>query len=298
MSQSHGRTIGGELLRNYAFCKLGFPKMLKSFGFNQEQIHHAALQVIGRLLHPAGELETVYWAKNVSALGELLGTDFSHIRENSLYRASDLLMKHQDAIESHLARTERRLFGLNEKIILYDLTNTYLEGAFEGSKKAKRDYSKDKRKDCPLLTLALVVDEDGFPKGSKVFPGNVSEPDTLKEILEGLKVMRNSHLSLFEDKTTIVIDAGVATEDNLNLLLSEGYHYACVSRTRLEEIPAEGFLEFETRSGGEVFVKKMEVGKETFLYCQSEGRKKKEGGMKFRFMKRVSRRGWKPLNVH
>jgi hypothetical protein len=41
--------------------------------------------------------------------------------------------------------------------------------------KAQRGHSKEKRSDCKLLTLALIIDEQGFPKYSKLYPGNQSD---------------------------------------------------------------------------------------------------------------------------
>lgn len=73
---------------------------------------------------------------------------------------------HKDSIENHLARKEKDLFALEEKIILYDLTNTYFAGTAKTNKKAKYGRSKEKRYDCPLLILGLVIDEMGFPKRS------------------------------------------------------------------------------------------------------------------------------------
>jgi hypothetical protein len=105
---------------------------------------------------------------------------------SALYRLSDALIPHREAIEARLQQKEKRLFGLRESIILYDLTNTLLTGTALESTMAKRGRSKEKRADCPLVTLALVLDEDGFPKASRVFEGNVSEPSTLKAILDGL----------------------------------------------------------------------------------------------------------------
>jgi len=70
---------------------------------------------------------------------------------------------------------------------LYDLTNTYFEGSAKKNKKAKRARSKDKRNDRPLITLGLVIDELGFPKASRIFKGNISEPSTLKEMIEALQ---------------------------------------------------------------------------------------------------------------
>jgi len=70
------------------------------------------------------------------------------------------------------------LFALNETITLYDLTNTFFEGVAKGNTKAKRGHSKEKRSDCPLVTLALVLDGSCFPIRSEVFAGNVREPKT------------------------------------------------------------------------------------------------------------------------
>jgi len=71
-----------------------------------------------------------------------------------------------------------------------DLTNTYLEGQALANPKAKRGRSKEKRSDCKLLTLALIIDEDGFSKYSKLYSGNQSESKTLKEMIEEMIEVR------------------------------------------------------------------------------------------------------------
>ena len=51
-------------------------------------------------------------------------------------------------------------------VALADLTNTYFEGEAGGQPKARRGHSKEKRTDCPLLTLGLVLDASGFVRRS------------------------------------------------------------------------------------------------------------------------------------
>ena len=101
-----------------------------------------------------------------------------------LYRASDALMAHREAIEDHLFGAAMTLFELQPTVTLYDLTNTYFEGDAGAQEKAQRGHSKEKRSDCPLLTLGLMLDASGFVRRSQVFAGNVSEPHTLAEIGE------------------------------------------------------------------------------------------------------------------
>jgi transposase len=89
--------------------------------------------------------------------------------------------------------------------------------------------SKEKRRDCPLVTLALVLDADGFSKRTEVFPGNISEPGTLKEIISCLSP---------ETRPLIVVDAGIATEDNI-AWLKDHYDYIVVSRKKKMDVPPE-----------------------------------------------------------
>jgi len=117
-----------------------------------------------------------------------------------------------------------------------------------------------------LVTLALVLDEDGFAKASRVFPGNVGEPGTLREILKELQADR----SLFPP--TIVMDAGVATEENINLIRQAGYHYVCVSRSRPRESPLEGLMVIKEEDACTIRVKKLTRDEEVILYCQSSRR--------------------------
>lgn len=285
VSNSESRTIGGEAVAYHAYNKLGIPRILAELGFSQKQIEQTALLVIGRLLYPRSERKTALWAKRISGLGEILNTNLEHLPNNALYRTSDLLQEKQRQIETRLAERERGLYSLEEKIILYDLTNTYLTGTACKSRKARRGRSKQKRNNCPLVTLALVLDEDGFPKESRTFSGNVSEPQTLGEILEELEREPGAQLPLPVGKRTVVIDAGIATEDNLKLITRKGYNYISVARNRPKEIPQEGLLLIKEGKTS-IEAKRLEQDGEVFLYCQSSARAAKEQAMMSLFQKR------------
>ena len=115
-------------------------------------------QVVGRMAAPGSERATWAWLNHTSALEELLGLSFADLSVMRLYRAADTLLKHQEAIESHLFDRASDLFDLDTTVTLYDLTNTYFEGQASGNGKARRGKSKEKRTDCPLVTLGLVLD--------------------------------------------------------------------------------------------------------------------------------------------
>jgi transposase len=278
------RTIGGESLGYDAFQKLDFPRMLAKLGLSPEQIQQAALLIIGRLLHPGSERETAVWGKEPSGLDELCGTSFEHLANNTLYRLSDRLLEKRDELEEQLADRERNIYQLKERIILYDLTNTFLEGNALGSTLSKRGHSKEKRSDCPLLTLALVVDEDGFPKRSRILEGNVSEPGTLKDFLEAYEKQLNKSMPLFKERPVVVIDAGIGTKDNLKLIRSMGFHYLTVSRRRPKAIPSPEELEMiKQDKDGTIRAKKIDMDEGSLVYCESSARALKEISMKSRF---------------
>ena len=116
---------------------------------------------------------------------------------------------------------QRKLFGTGGAVIFYDLTNTHMTGR-PASALAKFVRSKQKRNDCPLVTLALATDAGGFPRRSSVLPGNVSEPVTLLDALDSLAT-EDEDEGEGEDKPTVIMDAGIATEDNLAALRERGF---------------------------------------------------------------------------
>ena len=274
LENHHVRTIGAEYLGVSFFKELGVPECLKSCGLTRRQIEIAMLLVIGRLVHPGSERHLYQWAQHLSGLDELIGTDFSRLSLNSLYKVTDVLFEHKATIESHLRARENTLFSLDETIILYDLTNTYFEGQVSGNTKARFGRSKEKRSDCRLLTLGLVVDGQGFPKASQVFSGNQSEPETLLEMVNSLHTQDPTH----HRKPTVVIDAGIATEENLNAL-KEHYHYIAVSRKKFDVPEDEAYIVIKQTTSNKVEAKRLVNSEEIVLYCKSEQKSKKEKSM-------------------
>lgn len=272
------RRIGGEYLGATFFKELHLPQCLKACGLSKRQIEIAMLLVIGRLVHPGSERSLHRWAQHFSGLDELIHTDFSHLSLNSLYKTTDVLYEQKDEIEAHLRAGENNLFSLKETIILYDLTNTYFEGRAATNPKAKFGRSKEKRSDCRLLTLGLVIDGDGFPKTSQVFSGNQSEPATL---LEMVNVLRQKDPANNQKKPTVVIDAGIATEKNLKKL-KKHYHYIAVSRKKMQPPDSDDYIMIKETKQNKVEAKRIVGEDEVLLYCQSRLKRKKEQSMQSR----------------
>ncbi|MDP3843256.1 MAG: IS1634 family transposase [Oxalobacteraceae bacterium] len=263
------RSVGVEHAALSAMRQCGFEDKLAELGFNRPQIAAAVGNIIGRMAHPGSELATHAWLQKRSALGELIDFDFEAMDLNRLYRASDALYKHRDALQDHLFGAAKSVFGFTDTVTLYDLTNTYFEGIAAGVGKAARGRSKEKRSDCPLVTLAVVLDGSGFVRRSRVFAGNASEPQTLQEMLTGLSAPKGA---------AVVMDAGIATEANLAWLKTHGYHYVVVSRKRERQFDPE--MASEVQTAGDVTIKIHRVvdadNGEAHLYCHSPAREQKD----------------------
>jgi len=180
------RSVGVEAVGMAAFDWLGIDPILLDLGFNGVQPAAVAGSLIGRMAAPGSELSTWRWLRAQSAFGELLDVDFEAMLSMRLYRVSDLLVQHRDAIEKALFGRIETLFGFLTTVTLYDLTNTHFEGAAASNPDAARGRSKQKRSDCPLVTLGLVLDGSGFVRRSKIFAGNVAEASALQDMLNGL----------------------------------------------------------------------------------------------------------------
>ena len=273
------RSVGVEQVGLWALEQLGLPALLTRLGVNGALRAAAAGAIVGRLAHPASERATHRWLQDRSGLGELLGVDFETVSAMQLYRASDALVKHREAIEAHLFDKAMGLFDLQPTVTLYDLTNTYFEGEASEQPQARRGHSKEKRSDCPLLTLGLMLDASGFVRRSKVFAGNVREHRTLAGMLEALQAPAGA---------LVVMDRGVATDACVTWLREHGYRYLVVSRERHRQFDAEAAVAIQTQSKQTVHLHKAVSTDpdEVRLYCYSEERAEKERGIVERFATR------------
>jgi transposase len=283
MEKSEPRTVGTEHLLLQMAHQLQLPKKLKKIGLSATEVSAALGSIIARATNPKSERATYTWLCDKSGLEELLDFNFKKSSRNRLYRVSDKLLKHKIALEKHLEEAEQRFHGYRSTIALYDLTNVYMEGQAKSNPKAVHGVSKEKRTDCPLVTMGLVMNEHGFLNRTAILPGNASEPKTLQEMIKNL----DAHQSLF--KPIIILDAGISTEENLQWLRDEKYTYIVSARQDApsleleEELVPVGDLKNLVKAA---LIKSPEGNDEKWLYCESEAKAAVAAQMKQSFKKR------------
>lgn len=296
LQHSNVREIGAEWICHNTWDKLQLSGVLSSQGFSEEEIQLAATQVISRAVYPASELKTARWIKENSAVCELTGYKPEKITKDKLYQSALHLYEVKDALEKHLSNRTNNLFDLEDKIILYDLTNTYFEGEKRNSHLAQFGRSKEKRSDAKLVVLALVVNIEGFIKYSSILEGNITDSKTLSAMIEKLSKHTCGH------RAVVVLDAGIATEDNLKMIVEKGYQYLCVSRSKLKDyraVPDRLTVLLDTKSNKTIRLKSVTTQRNTdyYLEVKSPDKGMKEVSMKNQFEKRFEEQLQKIYNA-
>ena len=273
------RTFGAEHLCRQVLDKLRLKEALLECGLNEDQATLALISIAGRALFGAGEHKTAAWLAENSSLVELMGHSGppSH---KQLYAAADRLWEHRGAIDRFFYRRLTDLFGLQDRLVIFDISNTYFETRKSHSRLADWGRSKERRDDCPLVVFTGVINADGFIRHWRIYEGNRADEATLPDMLCDLQAHSDP-----SPNPTIVLDAGIATDENLALIRRQGYDYVCVSRKRLADYP------LAEKSRRTVRLTDRETNKvelavfhppdqpDTWMYVQSEAKRRKETSM-------------------
>ena len=282
------REAGAEWLCLQAIEELGVATFLASKNMEQETINKALALLVSRAVYPASEHKTSQWMEHSSAITELIFKEHKSISHQQLYKVGDGLYGQREALGGHLSVKTSELFDLSDKIVFYDLTNTYFEGRKAASNLAQFGRSKEKRSDAKLVSLALVVNAEGFVKHSRIYEGNIYEAHTLLGAVEALASISGTNAT----KPLVVIDAGISNEDNLTMLKEKGYDYLCVTKTKLKEYEAVNAqadpIEITDNRGNKIQLQQIEKQgcTDRYMYIRSDKKAVKEASMEAHYSKR------------
>ena len=163
--------------------------------------------------------------------------------------------------------------------MIYDLSNTYFESRKAHSRIAKHGKSKEKRNDCKQVVFTGVINAQGFIRYSRIYEGDTADVNTLKDMIADLKV----HSNAITDKV-VVMDAGFASEENLEYLSKEQLRYVCVSRKQLKDYQLDkeaNLRKIQDKRGSAIDLQVFtpEGYSDTWMCVQSEQKRVKEQSM-------------------
>lgn len=221
--QKQSRTIGPEAVCRSTLCMLEIRSFLRSKGWSHDEVELALMQIIARSVYPFSELKTVRYLHENSALLEMYKLDRKKVTKDALYRSALRLWEVHRELEDFLHDKVCSLFNMEEKILLFDITNTYFEGRMKGSQLCFHGRSKEGRNDCKLVVLAAVVNTDGLLVRTMIYEGNRQDVTTVEEVVGTLAAETSPHA-----RKIIVMDAGFYSAANAKWLTDNDFDYITV----------------------------------------------------------------------
>ena len=193
--------------------ELGLPQMI--YSRNEPWVNDCMAMIIGRILYAGSKLSLSHQWKN-TVLWELCDVSGPVDVEQHCYEPMDRLLDRQKAIQKTLASKYLR----DGCLVLYDISSSYFEGAYEESEIVLFGYNRDGKRGHEQICLGLLCNAQGCPVGVEVFPGNTQDAST---VLEKIKELQTEYGL---KKVIFVGDRGRVTQANAKELEAvEGLHW-------------------------------------------------------------------------
>jgi transposase len=239
-----------------------------------------------RLIEPGSEWRLHRHWYGTTALGDLLGPDFSLGGKDNLYRCLDQLLEHKRELFSHLRQRWADLFAAKFDVLLYDLTSTYFESdpPWDEEDLRRFGYSRDKRSDCVQVVLAVVLTPEGYPIGYEVLPGNTADNTTLSDIRKKVEEQYGQVDRIW------LMDRGIPTEESLAAMRASQppvRYLVGTPKGRLTRLEKKLTDLPWTQARDQVQVKLLAEAGEVYVLVQSQARVDKERAMRRRRLKRL-----------
>ena len=204
----HSKEYGASAVLLELAKQLGLHRALYSRA--QPWVNDVLAMIVGRVVFAGSKLSLCHQYDN-SCLWELCGIEGEPDVETHCYQAMDQLLARQKGIQKTLARRHLK----DGHLVLYDITSSYFEGAYEDSDLVKFGYNRDGKKGHEQVVIGLICSAEGCPVGIEVYPGNTQDATTVVDKIQELK----SRYAI--EKVIFVGDRGMITQSNLEALKDE-----------------------------------------------------------------------------
>jgi hypothetical protein len=200
--------------------------------------HQAELaywQVLARVLRPGTSLLAMVRLASTCAAAALLGWRLA-FNEDDLYTNGTWL-------EGRHAVIERRLWQVRpappkDQLFLYDVTSSYLEGAYNAL--AAWGYNRDHKEGKKQVVVGLLTDSRGEPVSVQVYRGNTSDLKTFAEQVRKIKK------ELGAEGVTLVGDRGMIRSDQKAVAQKAQFHFVtALTKPQIQKLLADKVLQLE-----------------------------------------------------
>jgi transposase len=185
----------------------------------------------------------------------------------------------KDLIEEDLFARRRDLFT-EVSIVFFDTTTLYFEG--EGGEIGKRGNSKDFRPHLNQMVVGLVIDADGRPLCSEMWPGNTTDVKSLLPVVDRLRK------KFGVSRICVVSDRGMISKETIHQLEERKLEYILGARMRSQKEIKNNVLSrggrFKTvhpakkhsKDPSPLKVKEVWVEDRRYVVCQNDAQARKD----------------------
>ena len=204
------------------------------------------LTVLHRLFVSGSDRAADRWREDYAIVG-VEGLDLHHLYRAMAWLGEELPEKEQDGRTPFAPRClkdviEERLFAHRRDLltrldlVFMDTTSLYFEGA-GGQTLGQHGYSKDHRPDLRQMILAVLLDGDGRPVCSEMWPGNTADVTTLIPVIDRLR--RRFDIA----RVCVVADRGMISAETVAELEARRLLYILGVRERSDKLVRELVLD-------------------------------------------------------
>ena len=184
----------------------------------------------------------------------------------------------KDVIEERLFERRRDLFS-DLSVVFMDTTSLSFTGA-GGKTLGARGFSKDHRPDLKQMLLGAVIDDEGRPVCTEMWPGNTADVTTLIPVVDRLRQRFRI------GRVCVVADRGMISKETIAALEARKLEYVLGARERSDKIVRDLVLNDDApmvpllveRQKGEtqLFVKEVRRGVARYIVCRNEAEARKD----------------------
>jgi transposase len=284
------KRIGGPLLFGKIWERLGIADVLadllrdRAFEFAVERAVFVA--TLHRIFVSGSDRDCSSWMEDYDIAGSD-GLDLHHFYRAMAWLGEEMEEKSEDALAPRCVKDviEEKLFDKRRDLfcdlsaVFMDTTSLsfYGEG---GETLGEHGYSKDYRPDLKQMILALIVDGNGRPICTEMWPGNTADVTTLLPVIDRLR----QRFSI--GRVCVVADRGMISAATIEGLEARKLEYILGARERSDAIVRKIVLESEApfvpllleRKTGEtqLFVKQVMIEGKRYIVCRNEAEAEKD----------------------
>ena len=284
------KRIGGPLLFGKIWERLGIADVLgdllqdRAFEFAVERAVFVA--TLHRIFVSGSDRDCSSWMEDYDIAGSD-GLDLHHFYRAMAWLGEEMEEKSEDALAPRCVKDviEEKLFDKRRDLfadlsaVFMDTTSLsfYGEG---GETLGEHGYSKDYRPDLKQMILALIVDGNGRPICTEMWPGNTADVTTLLPVIDRLR----QRFSI--GRVCVVADRGMISAATIEGLEARKLEYILGARERSDAIVRKIVLENDApfvpllleRKTGEtqLFVKQVLIEGKRYIVCRNEAEAEKD----------------------